>query len=706
MAQHTDGRNTILIVDDVELNRAILAELFHDSYTIIEAANGAEAVEILRTQREQILIMLLDIVMPVMDGYEVMQVMNDELWLAHLPVVLITSENSDTASLRSYDLGVSDIINKPFNPSIVKRRVGNVIELYQFKENQERLVRSQIADLRVQASQSSQANTFIVDALCSAIEFRSCEASQHIRRVRSVTEVFLNELMMSYPQYNLNPSTIAKITIASSMHDIGKIAIPEHVLKKPGPLTAEEFDIMKEHTNKGCEIIQYVQSNHNENYYRYSHDICHYHHERWDGGGYPDGLKGEAIPLWAQVVSLADAYSALTSPRVYSEQYSHEHALTMLRNGECGVFNPDLMAVLERVASRLDTESMNCYMLATEPPQPALSPPLLRATAKTPTDDATKNAQILSERTLWLLEREREKNRIVTELSGDIVFSYDAVSDEIEFSEKFHAVFNADTHITNAQNALRSTTLLMDADKSILTTCMTTLSPDTPRISFDVQLKTGAGAVAWFEVYAHALWDPSEESRCVGLIGKLVNIDQRKTAESMLKLEANTDALTGLHNRKSLEERIRSVLYNVAHGKVGAKCALIFLDIDNFKYVNDTFGHETGDIVLRNVSTALRNLVRESDVVGRLGGDEFVVCLANISSLDDVSSKAENMCTACQTAGSSAEHGWSVSCSMGIAMYPTDGEDYDTLMRHADAALYCSKRKGKNCFSFYSPEMS
>lgn len=714
MGQSTIERNAILIVDDVELNRAILAELFHDSYTILEAANGVDAIEVLRVHRGQIVIMLLDIIMPLMDGYEVLQVMSDEQWLSQLPVVLITSESSESASLRSYELGASDIINKPFNPSIVKRRVGNVIELYQHKTHQERVIRSQIAVLELQARQISQTNTFIVDALSSVVEFRSCESAQHIRHVRTITEMLLEGLMASYPQYCLTSHSITKISIASAMHDIGKIAIPEHVLKKPSHLTPEEFEIMKTHSLKGSEILQNLQANHSENYYRYSHDICLYHHERWDGGGYPDGLVGSQIPIWAQAVSLADAYDSLTSSRIYREAFSHEQSLAMIFNGECGVFNPDLIEVFQRVASKLNSDGKPSLLVA-EPSLPTLLFPPSPKQAVLPSDDLARNAQILSDRTLWLLEREREKNRIVTELSGDIVFNYDAVSDEIEFSEKFHEIFQGDTHISDAQNALRSTKLLVDTSNPILSTCMSTLTPESPRTSFDVLLRTASGAEEWFEVYAHALWDPSGEGRCVGLIGKLVNIHQRKMAESLLKYEASTDALTGLHNRKSFEKHARAMLHDVAQSKQDIKCALLFLDIDNFKLVNDTFGHETGDIVLRNVANTLRRTLRESDLVGRLGGDEFVACLGHITSIEDVARKVENICIACEHTGSSSpcpENGpcgndsWQVSCSVGIAMYPADGIDYDTLMRRADVALYNSKGRGKNCFTFYEPSMA
>ena len=323
-------KQTILIVDDVELNRAILAELFSDIYHILEAENGREALDILEKDIDQVVMVLLDIVMPVMDGFEVLQEMTDRKLIEQVPVILITSENSDRAALQGYQLGVSDIINKPFNPEVVKRRVANVIELFMHKSNLEKLVGKQIETLEKQANKLNQVNNFLIETLSTAVEFRNCESGQHIKRIRHTTQILLEAMSKEYPEYALSPYHIEKISSASAMHDIGKIAIPDYILNKPGKLTSEEFEIMKAHCIRGCEFLQSIHYAQDEEYFRFCYEICRHHHERWDGNGYPDRLKGDNIPIWAQVVSLADVYDALTSKRVYKNAYSHEKAVKMI----------------------------------------------------------------------------------------------------------------------------------------------------------------------------------------------------------------------------------------------------------------------------------------------------------------------------------------------------------------------------------------
>lgn len=687
----------ILIVDDVELNRAILSELFHSSYRIFEAANGRQALEVLREHRDEIAVVLLDIVMPVMDGYEVLENMNREKWLVRLPVVLITAENSDTASLRSYDLGVADIINKPFNPGIVKRRVDNIIELYQHKAHLETLVDKQVKALEQQALKLNQANAFMIEALSSVVEFRSSESGRHIKRIRFTTRLLLEALAVRHPKYGLTPLTMDRISLAASMHDIGKIAIPDSVLNKPGKLTAEEFEIMKTHTLKGCELLQSLNYSPNETFYRYCYDICRSHHERWDGRGYPDGLAGARIPIWAQVVSLADVYDALTSERTYKRSYSHQEAVDMILGGECGAFNPELLEVFVAEAPRLQKDphglsEAQAFAEATTPFDPFAEEAAERA--------AARDAEVLSARTLWLLEREREKYRIVAELSGDIVFSYDMGADVLEFSEKYHTLFGRDTRVPHTRERLTATDLIHDEDRSLIDARLGGLTPQYPRCRLELRLRTRSGRYEWFEVYTHALWDVDAGYECVGYIGKLANIHERKAEASILRERAHTDALTRVANRPHAEERITAALRNDS----GTRAALLFLDLDDFKSINDRFGHPVGDRVLCCLAGEIRARVRESDVVGRLGGDEFVVFLRNVSSEKDVARKAEELCNLnCATlCADLADEAPVTSCSVGIAMSPEDGVDYAELMARADNALYQAKARGKRRYAFYS----
>lgn len=340
-------REIILIVDDMEVNRALLSALFFDEYEIMEAENGSEAYDIIKQYAEKTVTILLDIVMPVLDGFQLLQKLRIDERLNKIPVILITGDTSEEAEKKGYDLGACEVIPKPFNSTVVKKRVSNTIELFRHKRQLEYLAMKQTEKIKLQARQLKETSNQIIDTLSTLVEFRNIESGQHIQRIKGFTRLLLNKLLEIYPEYKIAPATVDVIVSASSMHDVGKIAIPDSVLLKPGRLTPEEFDIIKTHTIRGCEIIESLSSIQDEEYYEYCYDICRCHHERYDGRGYPDGLAGENIPIAAQVVSLADAYDALVSKRVYKDAYSTDEAYHMIMNGECGQFSPRLLRCLE-----------------------------------------------------------------------------------------------------------------------------------------------------------------------------------------------------------------------------------------------------------------------------------------------------------------------------------------------------------------------
>lgn len=345
-----DLRKVILIVDDIELNRAILKELFYQTYFVAEAENGMEALEAIEQYGDRISIILLDIVMPKLDGFGVLRELKRHHKNKKYPVFLITAEDSDEVINKGYDMGVDDVINKPFNPSIIRRRVKNTIELYERRFRMESIIEGQTRKIKEQSEKLRETNLAMVDTLSTVIEFRDCESGEHVKRIRTATKVLMNALGEVDQAYHFPAAVIEEISVASAMHDVGKIAIPDHILNKPGRLTEEEFEIMKEHTIKGCEILDSVELLKNSNSFVYYHDICRWHHEKWDGRGYPDGLKGDEIPIWAQVVALADCYDALVSDRVYKPAYTHDEALFMIRDGQCGQFNPDLLEAFVKVS--------------------------------------------------------------------------------------------------------------------------------------------------------------------------------------------------------------------------------------------------------------------------------------------------------------------------------------------------------------------
>ena len=335
----------ILIVDDIELNRLVLAEIFKEDYEILEACNGAEAIEVINSGQE-ISAVLLDLFMPEIDGLGVLKEMNASGKIKSMPVFLITAADNQELLLEGYHLGAVDVITKPFMRHFLKCRIEHVIELYSHRNELERIVEEQLEQL-------NRVNQSMVETLATVIEFRDGESGEHVKRICGLTRKLLTEVSRRYPEYYLPKKEIDKIVTSSVLHDVGKISIPDRILNKPGRLTKEEFEIMKQHTTLGCEILEKIPNIIDEAIYNYSYDICRHHHERWDGGGYPDGLKGDEIAIWAQVVSVADVYDALTSERVYKKAFSHDRAMEMIRQGECGAFNPKVLTAFEAVMDKI-----------------------------------------------------------------------------------------------------------------------------------------------------------------------------------------------------------------------------------------------------------------------------------------------------------------------------------------------------------------
>ena len=334
-----DYKETILIVDDSALNRMVLIEILgKENYTFLEAENGQQAVELLDCHPE-VDLLLLDITMPEIDGFGVLEAMNQYHWIEETPVIMISAEDSYTFVERAYDLGASDYITRPFDARVVCRRVSNTLMLY---AKQKRLVQM-VAE---QVYEKEKVSNTMISILSHIVEFRNNESGLHVVHIRTITELLLRRLRKKTDRYPLTEADISLISTASALHDIGKINIPEEILNKPGRLTKEEFDIIKTHSAVGEHMLRQIPFNQNEPLVKVAREICRWHHERWDGRGYPDGLKGDEIPISAQVVSLADVYDALTSERCYKAAFDHETALNMIVNGECGAFNPLLLECL------------------------------------------------------------------------------------------------------------------------------------------------------------------------------------------------------------------------------------------------------------------------------------------------------------------------------------------------------------------------
>ena len=342
--------NTILIVDDDAINRAILRKIFSPSYSVREAENGREGLEALLDPRNRFCAVLLDVMMPEMDGIEVLQALKPLGLLERLPVFLITAEDGEQIVKEAYELGVMDVIKKPVVSYVVLRRVESVIELFEARKHLSHVVADQQVELLEQANRIIQLNQGLIEALATVIEFRDEESGGHVQRISRITRFLLEHTPFGE---GLNEEELTNIALASIMHDVGKINIPDAILTKPGRVTPEEYEIMKSHTTKGLEILEHIPQLKASGIYEYACDIALHHHERWDGSGYPDGLKGDEISIWAQVVALADVYDALNSVRVYKPRYPREQVLEMIRTGQCGAFNPKLLDSFFQVEDQL-----------------------------------------------------------------------------------------------------------------------------------------------------------------------------------------------------------------------------------------------------------------------------------------------------------------------------------------------------------------
>ena len=724
----------ILIADDSAMNRAILVEMLGDGYDVIEAENGREAVRVLQSAPE-IDLLLLDIMMPEMDGFEVLEQMKRYGWIDEVPVVMISAENGSAYVERAYDLGATDFISRPFDMAIVRRRVTNTLMLYTKQKQLVGLVARQVYE-------NQKSNNLMINILSHIVEFRNGESGSHVLHIHTATELILNHLVKKTDKYKLSAADIAMIGTASSLHDIGKINIPEEILNKPGRLTKEEFDIMKTHTTIGAHILENLPFQQDEPLVKVSYEICRWHHERWDGRGYPDGLKGEEIPIAAQVVALADVYDALTSERCYKKAFDHDTAVRMILNGECGTFNPLLMECLTEVADEL-------HRALTD--NEAAAQTIFGSASRKITDALLQENDLPDTGRLEnALQIEQQKHTFYVDHTPDLQLDYNEVSDTVTMSEwgVRHLHCPREMPFKNAME-----TLLVSAnDRSAMLDAIAKTDADHPDTAVTVLLSVD-GLMRWYKVYIRTLWARGEETTRVGLVmqaedvhektirdakevtkdtiittgkgiacmmhmlknvfdvvrlvdvgrtcvlnvddqGKIVDEDHpcfavwnrenrcencvsykaftQKTQlakiefmdedayqvvskyvevegracvlELVVKLrkdmplsfhgrehlvrslhqysqELYQDALTGAFNRRYYEEQFC--------GKDSADGVAV-LDVDNFKAINDTYGHQAGDAALRTIVQAIVGCIRNSDILIRYGGDEFLLVFPEI----------------------------------------------------------------------------
>ena len=786
-----NGKQKILIADDSEINRALLMEILGDGYEYLEAENGVRAVELLR-EHTDIALVLLDIMMPQMDGFDVLKVMRCYSWLDEIPVIMISAAK-DTANIeRAYDLGVADYMRRPFERVMVLRQVQNVLMLYAKQKRLTRLVTDQVYE-------KEHNSVLMISILSHVVEFRNSESGLHVLHIRTLTDLLLHRLVQKTDHYQLDESDIARISTASALHDIGKIVIPEEILNKPGRLTAEEFAIIKNHTVAGAQMLQDLGQAiaQDEPLLQVAHAICRWHHERWDGNGYPDRLKGDEIPIAAQVVALADVYDALTSERCYKHAYDHDTALRMILNGECGAFNPLLLDCLQESSEQLRIElTRSEWDRGFRQETHRLSEEILHREAL-PRED----------RSQLLLEQEKERTDFYAAQCGGIRFDYDLLAGSVTVYDYCAEPMQQKTVVDFAQG--RGLDFLSEQDRRKLSKAISRATPEAPDVVLPVMVQRD-GEPRLHRMALHTIWSGAGVRRCVNVLGqltdehhrvehqaelltalgpeedpahflqrlqgifdvvRLVDPEHRKvlTLDSdgiltekpghchmvwnrdircencisakayarktilnkiefkdeeayfviskyievggrgcMLELvtrltdgrwldmgghrllldrcdgmerSAFVDPLTGAYTRRYFDKFL-------AGGEMSGGVAMI--DVDQFKSVNDSFGHLVGDEALKTVAAAMQSCLRQTDILIRYGGDEFLLLMPQSRS-NGVESVIRRVQDAVQAARVPSHPELRLSVSIGGVC---DVQPLTEAIRQADARMYRNKENG------------
>lgn len=532
-----EPKQKILIVDDSEINRAMLKEILGEGYEYLEAENGLRAIEILR-RRTDIALVLLDLIMPEMDGFDVLRVMQCYAWQEEIPVIVISAAEDNRSVERAYDMGVADYIRRPFERVMVLRRVKNALMLYAKQKRLTRLVTDQVYE-------KEHNGVLMISILSHVVEFRNSESGQHVLHIRTLTDLLLHQLVQKTDRYQLDESDISLISTASALHDIGKIMIPEEILNEPGRLTEEEYAAIKTHTTEGARILKGLAIGQDEPLVKVAHAICRWHHERWDGGGYPDRLKGDEIPIAAQVVALADVYDALTSERCYKQSYSHEKAVDMILHGECGSFNPLLMECLKESSELLRTELQRSeYDRGFRHETRRLSEEILHREALPREDRAQR-----------LLDLERERTAFYAEQRGGIQFDYDILSGSVTVVNRYEDPVNRTQKLDFDKGM--GLTFLSGKDRRKLLDAIADATPEEPDAAFLVLIAVDQ-EYRLHRLVMHTMWSRAGVRHCVSVVGQITD-DHARLQELMLG-DVNSDQPEALLERlKGIFDIVRLV---------------------------------------------------------------------------------------------------------------------------------------------------
>lgn len=722
-------KKKILIADDSPMNRALILEMLEDQFEILEAENGKVAVELLSEHRQELSLVLLDILMPEMDGFEVLAVMNKYHWIEEMPVIIISAETSPSYIDRAYDFGAMDFITRPFNLAVVRRRVENTLLLFAKERKLTNIVTEQIF-------KNKQSSRLMISVLAQIVEFRNGESGLHVLHINTITSLLLQQLRQKENRYGLDQEKSERITTASTLHDIGKISIPEEILNKPGKLTSEEFEMMKTHSMIGAKMLSGLSEKQREDpLIQTAYEICRWHHERYDGRGYPDGLKGEEIPISAQVVSLADVYDALTSERCYKKAFSHEAALEMILQGQCGAFHPMLLECLREISESLKVElAVNSDHREEEED--------LRNVADQLHDYGLLSSERMADQEYF----ERHKVRFFSDTSEEIFFVYTASPPMLTLNKYGARRLGLEELLTEPLQEEKAEKWLGQG-RALFREKMAAASPENPDFGFSSTVSID-GQPQGCAYECHTVWT---SSGCYGAIGKLLlkrkenlSADRekhrlKKLAEAVEqisagrfelslsvegkdeigRLEAGFQSMTE-HLTRHLDElsdlayrdSLTSVRNRAAYQKDAARLdqrlktercdfAVIVLDVNYLKYINNTYGHALGDELLVKGCKIICGVFQHSPVY-RIGGDEFVVILEreDLKNDEELTETLRHSMVEIDCLDGTA---FKTPISMGIARYE-QGKDlsFDDVFRRADALMYENKLEIKSAHRLFS----
>ncbi len=707
----------MLIAENDEMNRSLLYESFAGQYEVIQTEGSEELYRILTDSKEKPSIVLVKEDIAEHFTKEMVQTMSALKVFENIPVIIILNQGKAILHPQRLHLPFSDVVTSPVNPVVVKRRVGNLVSYFSNKQEMEQLVTKQTKkileqnrELKEKQKKINSINNDMLDALSMVIEYRDVESGRHIHRIRKFTEVLLRVLAQKYPKYNLTEEKIELITSASSMHDIGKIAIPDSILLSPRRLTYEEFRIMKQHTIKGCEILDQLDSGEQNDYFRYCYDICRYHHEKYDGMGYPDGLVGDQIPIWAQVVSLADCYDALTSERTYKSAYSHEQAVEMIRTGACGAFSDEMMDCFSAVLPKFKALAIE-YADVNHVDRSVSQRASVLPKDKDETDHS-RDIYLKMDRDDLINTIEHQKSVIaqlqqhdleVLYKTSDYVFEFDLNGDMLH--QRKGSMKDICGYIP--KNYEESVNILCECcEKDYqaaflktfrLNTIIESFSSGDERMVLECKMTLQGDIPSFVRITAVPLSENDKIQRIFLIITGLQQNQENRY------FSRDRDIVTGLWNYTGIQKETDDYLQNA--GKNGYH-ALMLIDIDDFRTVNRQAGYRYGNDILRDISNLLNDQVSGSNLLARIEDDNFVILVKDCPDRDERNVMIEDLFRCIhKTYLLGEEKIPDISSTIGIALYPNDGSSFEELFNNAARAVEIAKINGKNMFLYYNSSM-